>query len=228
MTRALPLFRPGLLAVAISLASVCSAAMADTYKLPAAPLASTLTQIASQAGIVLSIDPTLTANKQSAPVAGDYDAVDALQQALQGSGLQLQQSSTGSYSLTPAPQAAVALPDVTVTANSPVDGGEAAGYRSNAVQNIGALGGMRLQDTPYSVSVVSTELLQNIQATSTDDVFKLSPATQFTSPTTAGYASAVSMRGFSGSGNLSIANDISTIINISVNWHSSNCRSFLT
>jgi len=207
MTRALPLFRPGLLAVAISLASVCSAAMADTYKLPAAPLARTLTQIASQAGIVLSIDPTLTANKQSAPVAGDYDAVDALQQTLQGSGLQLQQSSSGSYSLTPAPQAAMALPDVTVTANSPVDGGEAAGYRSNAVENIGALGGMRLQDTPYSVSVVSTELLQNIQATSTDDVFKLSPATQFTSPTTAGYASAVSMRGFSGSGNLSIAND---------------------
>ncbi|WP_415754361.1 TonB-dependent siderophore receptor [Pseudomonas leptonychotis] len=207
MTRTLPLFRPGLLAVAISLASVCSAAMADTYKLPAAPLANTLTQIASQAGIVLSIDPTLTANKQSAPVAGDYDAVDALQQALQGSGLQLQQSSTGSYSLTPAPQAAVALPDVTVTANNPVDGGEAAGYRSNAVENIGALGGMRLQDAPYSVSVVSTELLQNIQATSTDDVFKLSPATQFTSPTTAGYASAVSMRGFSGSGNLSIAND---------------------
>lgn len=207
MTCTLPLFRPGLLAVAISLASICSAAMADTYRLPAAPLASTLTQIASQAGIVLSIDPSLTANKQSAPVAGDYDAVDALQQALQGSGLQLQQSSSGSYSLTLAPQAAVALPDVTVTANSPVDGGEAAGYRSNAVENIGALGGMRLQDTPYSVSVVSTELLQNIQATSTDDVFKLSPATQFTSPTTAGYASAVSMRGFSGSGNLSIAND---------------------
>lgn len=207
MTRALPLFRPGLLAAAISLASVCTPALADSYQLPAAPLASTLTQIASQAGIVLSIDPALTANKQSAPVAGDYDALGALQQALQGSGLQLQQNSAGSYSLAPVPQAAVALPDVTVTSQVVNEGSAASGYRSDTAQNIGALGGMRLQDAPYSVSVVSKELLQNIQATSSDDVFKLSPATQFTSPVSAGYASAVSMRGFSGAGNLSIAND---------------------
>jgi iron complex outermembrane receptor protein len=207
MTRALPLFRPGLLAVAISLASVCAPALADSYQLPAAPLASTLTQIASQAGIVLSIDPALTANKQSAPVEGDYDALEALQQALQGSGLQLQQNSAGTYNLAPAPQAAVALPDVTVTSQAVNEGSAASGYRSDTAQNVGALGGMRLQDAPYSVSVVSKELLQNIQATSTDDVFKLSPATQFTSPTSAGYASAVSMRGFSGAGNLSIAND---------------------
>ncbi|MGY8831733.1 MAG: TonB-dependent siderophore receptor [Pseudomonadales bacterium] len=207
MTRALPLFRPGLLAVAISLASVCAPALADSYQLPAAPLASTLTQIASQAGIVLSIDPALTANKQSAPVTGDYDALEALHQALRGSGLQLQQNSAGTYNLAPVPQAAVALPDITVTSQVVNEGSAASGYRSDTAQNIGALGGMRLQDAPYSVSVVSKELLQNIQATSSDDVFKLSPATQFTSPVSAGYASAVSMRGFSGSGNLSIAND---------------------
>ncbi|VXD03262.1 Ferrichrome-iron receptor [Pseudomonas sp. 9AZ] len=207
MTRAMPLFRPGLLAAAISLASVCAPALADSYQLPAAPLASTLTQIASQAGIVLSIDPALTAGKQSTPVAGDYDALEALHQALQGSGLQLQQNSAGSYNLAPVPQAAVALPDVTVTSQVVNEGSAASGYRSDTAQNVGALGGMRLQDAPYSVSVVSKELLQNIQATSSDDVFKLSPATQFTSPVSAGYASAVSMRGFSGSGNLSIAND---------------------
>ena len=117
MTRALPLFRPGLLAAAISLASVCTPALADTYQLPAAPLASTLTQIASQAGIVLSIDPALTVGKQSAPVHGDYDALEALHQALRGSGLQLQHGSAGVYSLIPAPQATVALPDITVTAS---------------------------------------------------------------------------------------------------------------
>src|SRR3989338_11714562 len=133
MTRALPLFRPGLLAVAISLASVCASALADGYQLPAAPLASPLTQIASQAGIVLSIDPALTANKQSAPVTGDYDALGALQQALQGSGLQLQQNSAGTYNLAPVPQAAVALPDATVTAAQNVESawGPAPGYLAN-------------------------------------------------------------------------------------------------
>jgi len=66
---------------------------------------------------------------------------------------------------------------------------------------------MALQDAPYSVTVISSELMDNIQATSSDDIFKLSPTTQFTSPTSAGYASAVAIRGFSGVGNLSIAND---------------------
>ena len=207
MTRALPLFRPGLLAVAISLAGICAPALADNYQLPAAPLASTLTQIASQAGIVLSIDPARTAGKQSAPVTGDYDALEALEQALRGSGLQLQQNSAGTYNLAPSPQAAVALPDITVTASAAIEGSEAAGYRSKSVKNVGALGGMDLQDTPYSISVVSKELLQNTQTTSTDDVFKRSPFTQLYSPKNAGYASAVSIRGYAGAGNLSIAND---------------------
>jgi hypothetical protein len=44
------------------------------YNLPAAPLASTLNQIASQAGLALSLNPSLAAGKTSAPVNGQYDA----------------------------------------------------------------------------------------------------------------------------------------------------------
>lgn len=203
MTRSLPLFRPAVLALAITCAGV---AQAQTYTLPAAALSSTLTKIASQAGIALSIDPALTAGKQSAPVQGEYDAISALQQALQGSGLQLKSNGSGSYSLAPV-EAEMTLSSASISGQQIMEGSAADGYRSSAVKNLGALGGMSLQDTPYSVSVVSSELLKNIQATASDDVFKLNPATQFTSPTTAGYASAVSMRGFSGPGNLSVAND---------------------
>lgn len=201
------LFFPSLLALAITLGGAATHALAAPYQLPPAPLASTLTQIAADAGIVLSIDPALTAGKQSAPVEGDYNAIGALNQALRGTGLQLQPGSGGAYSLVPLSQAAASLPDTTVISQRLNTGSAASGYRSDSVQNVGALGGMRVQDAPYSISVVPRELLQNIQATSTDDVFKLSPATQFTSPVSAGYASTVSMRGFSGSGNLSIAND---------------------
>lgn len=200
-------FRRQLLALTIAFAGHVGLAQAETYRLPAGPLAATLNQIASQAGIVLSIDPALTAGKSAPALQGEYDALDALDAALRGSGLQLQENGAGVYSLAPLPEGAVALPDVTVSAARASEGSEAAGYRSETVKNIGALGGMRLQDAPYSVSVIPQALLQNIQAKSLDDVFKLSPATQFTSPTSAGYASAVSMRGFSGSGNLSIAND---------------------
>jgi len=176
MTRALPLFRPGLLAAAISLASICTAALADSYQLPAAPLASTLTQIASQAGIVLSIDPALTAGKQSAPVTGDYDALDALHQALQGSGLQLQQNSAGSYSLAPVPQAAVALPDVTVTAAQNVESvwGPAPGYLVSRTA-AGSKTDTPLLEAPRSISVATREQMQDRGVHSLDDAVKYMP-----------------------------------------------------
>ncbi len=162
MTLALPLFRPGLLAAAISLASVCTPALADTYQLPAAPLASTLTQIASQAGIVLSIDPALTVGKQSTPVHGDYDALEALHQALRGSGLQLQHGSAGVYSLIPAPQATVALPDITVTASQQTESawGPASGYLASRTA-AGSKTDTALAEAPRSISVATHEQMQD-------------------------------------------------------------------
>ena len=214
----LSLFRPSLLAVAIAVAPLpllaqtpngeTAAGEVREYALPAAPLASTLNRIAAEAGLVLSIDPALTRDRIAEPVQGRFDGQGALQEALRGTGLELRQSASGSYSLQQAATEAMALPDVTVTATETLaEGGEESGYRASAVRNVGALGGMALQDAPYSVTVISSELMDNIQATSSDDIFKLSPTTQFTSPTSAGYASAVAIRGFSGVGNLSIAND---------------------
>lgn len=205
-----PGFRPSLLAAAILLGSLSTQASADTqqYKLPAAPMASTLSRIASEAGIVLSIDPSLTSGKTSQPVQGEYNAEGALRAALNGSGLQLVKNPAGTFSLEPLAETGLALPDVNVNARAAAqDGSAAAGYRTENVKNVGALGGMRLQDTPYSISVVSKEMLQNTQTTSTDDVFKRNPFTQLYSPKNAGYASAVAIRGFSSAGNLSIAND---------------------
>ncbi len=176
MTRALPLFRPGLLAAAISLASICTAALADSYQLPAAPLASTLTQIASQAGIVLSIDPALTEGKQSAPVQGDYDALEALHQALRGSGLQLQHSSAGVYSLVPASQATVALPDITVTAAQQSESawGPASGYLASRTA-AGSKTDTALAEAPRSISVATHEQMQDRGVHSLDDAVKYMP-----------------------------------------------------
>ncbi|OLS64556.1 TonB-dependent receptor [Pseudomonas putida] len=211
MTRSIKsLLRPSLLAVAIAIATPLVAAeqTSRTYNLPAAPLASTLNQIASQAGIALALDPALASGKTSAPVKGEYSGVSALQQALRGTGLQLQQSSEGTYTLSAVEEGVLALPSTDINATvASVDGSASAGYRTENVKNVGALGGMKLQDTPYSMSVVSQEFLKNTQTTSLDDVFKRNPATQLYGPRAAGYASAVAIRGFSGSGNMNIAND---------------------
>ncbi|MGG5873525.1 TonB-dependent siderophore receptor [Pseudomonas peli] len=197
MTRALPLFRPGLLAVAISLASVCAPALADSYQLPAAPLASTLTQIASQAGIVLSIDPALTANKQSAPVEGNYDALGALQQALQGSGLQLQQNSAGTYNLAPVPQAAVALPDVTVTAAQNVESawGPAPGYLASRTA-AGSKTDTPLLEAPRSISVATREQMQDRKVQNLDDAVRYMPGVVASSYGSDSRADWMKIRGF--------------------------------
>ena len=203
MSRTLDTFlRPSLLAVAIALCAPLTsttliaaeqASSARSYNLPAGPLAATLNQIASQAGITLAIDSSLLAGKTSAPVQGTFEATTALREALQGSGLQLQSTGNGSYTLMPIVEGALTLGDVNINGAAVAEGSEAAGYVSENLNNVGALGGMKLQDTPYSMSVTSQALLKNMQATSLDDVFKRNPFTQLFSPTGAGYASAVSV-----------------------------------
>ena len=217
MSRSLDTFlRPSLLALAIALSapfastSLVAAEQSSTarsYNLPAGPLATTLNQIAGQAGITLAIDSALLAGKTSAPVEGMFEATTALREALRGSGLQLQQSGSGSYTLLPVVEGALTLGEVNINAAAVAEGSEAAGYVSENLNNVGALGAMKLQDTPYSMSVVSQDFLKNTQATTLDDVFKRNPFTQVFSPTGAGYASAVNIRGFSSAGNLNIAND---------------------
>ncbi|MBD8573290.1 TonB-dependent receptor [Pseudomonas syringae] len=209
--------RPGLLAVAIALGlplaspvsmAASQASGVSAYDLPAGALAGTLNQIASQGGLALSLDPALVAGKRSAQVRGQYDAPAALREALRGTGLQLVQSGAGTYTLMVIEGGAINLSDVNINASATArEGSEAMGYRSENVSNVGALGGMKLQDTPYSISVMPQAMLKNIQATSLDDVIKHNPFTQMYSPTSAGYASAVNMRGFSSSGSLNIAND---------------------
>lgn len=127
MSRAVDhILRPSLMALAIGLAAPLTSpalyaaeqSTSRAYNLPSAPLATTLNQIASQAGIALAIDPALVSGRTSAPVSGQYDGLGALQAALSGTGLQLQQSSAGSYSLVAVPDGTLALPETTVNATS--------------------------------------------------------------------------------------------------------------
>ena len=139
MSRTLDTFlRPSLLAVAIALSAPLAstplmaaeqASSARSYNLPAGPLAATLNQIASQAGITLAIDSSLLAGKTSAPVKGTFEATTAMREALQGSGLQLVPGSAGSFTLIEIPQGALALGATTISGQGtyesawgPVDG----------------------------------------------------------------------------------------------------------
>ncbi|USW99347.1 TonB-dependent siderophore receptor [Pseudomonas proteolytica] len=179
------LLRPSLLAVAIALSAPLAstaliaaeqASSVRAYNLPAAPLASTLNQIASQAGLALTLNPALAAGKTSAPVKGQFDAQGALREALRGSGLQLEQSSAGTFSLVPVPDGVVALPETSIigqgnyeSAWGPVDGyvatRTAAGSKTDTA----------LVEAPRSISVATRQQMLDRNVQNLDDAVKYMP-----------------------------------------------------
>ncbi|WP_448089312.1 TonB-dependent siderophore receptor [Pseudomonas azerbaijanoccidentalis] len=187
MSRSLDtLLRPSLLAVAIALCTPLAssqliaaeqASSVRAYNLPAAPLASTLNQIASQAGIALSLNPSLAAGKTSAPVNGQFDADSALREALRGTGLQLEQSATGSYTLVAVPEGAMALPATSVIgveADPESAWGPVQGYLAKRTA-AGTKTDTALVEVPRSISVATREQMDDRNVHSLDDAVRYMP-----------------------------------------------------
>lgn len=87
-----------------------------------------------------------------------------------------------------------ALPEITVK-GAAREGSVAKGYRNSSASQVGALGGKDLLDTPFSINVVSQELIQNLQASKPDDVLKINPVLQLNNPQSR-FFTGVSLRGF--------------------------------
>ncbi|MCL8338886.1 TonB-dependent siderophore receptor [Pseudomonas mosselii] len=185
MSRAVDaLLRPSLMALAIGLAAplvsttlfAAEQAAPRAYDLPSAPLASTLNQIASQAGIALALDPALVSGRNSAPVSGQYDAVGALQAALRGTGLQLQQSSAGSYSLVAVNEGSLALPETNINASSSFESawGPVEGYTAKRTA-AGTKTDTALVEVPRSISVATRQQMSDRGVQSLDDAVKYMP-----------------------------------------------------
>ena len=179
------LLRPSLLAVAIALSAplasspVLAAERASSvraYNLPAASLASTLNQIASQAGLALSLNPSLAAGKTSAPVQGQFDATGALREALRGTGLQLEQSSAGTFSLVAVPEGVMALPTTNVTGveNTESAWGPVDGYLATRTA-AGTKTDTALVEAPRSISVATRQQMDDRNVQNIDDAVRYMP-----------------------------------------------------
>lgn len=186
MSRSLDtLLRPSLLAVAIALCTPLAssqliaaeqASSVRAYNLPAAPLSTTLNQIASQGGLTLSLNPSLAAGKTSAPVNGQYDAAGALRAALRGTGLQLEQSSTGTYTLVAVPEGAMALPETSVIGveNFESAWGPVEGYTATRTA-AGTKTDTALVEAPRSISVATRQQMEDRGVHSLDDAVRYMP-----------------------------------------------------
>lgn len=179
------LLRPSLLAMAIALSAPLAstaliaaeqASSVRAYNLPAAPLASTLNQIASQAGLALTLNPALAAGKTSAPVKGQFDAQGALREALRGSGLQLEQSSAGTFSLVPVPEGVVALPETSIIGQGNYESawGPVEGYVATRTA-AGSKTDTALVEAPRSISVATRQQMLDRNVQNLDDAVKYMP-----------------------------------------------------
>lgn len=179
------LLRPSLLAFAIAfgtplisspLLAAEQASSVRAYNLPAAPLSTTLNQIASQGGLALSLNPALAAGKTSAPVNGQYDAAGALRAALRGTGLQLEQSSVGTYTLVAVPEGTLALPETSVIGveNFESAWGPVEGYTATRTA-AGTKTDTALVEAPRSISVATRQQMDDRSVHSLDDAVRYMP-----------------------------------------------------
>ncbi|WP_313326926.1 TonB-dependent siderophore receptor [Pseudomonas qingdaonensis] len=167
------------LALTSTAAIAAESSAARSYSLPAGPLSTTLNLIASQAGIALTLDPSLASGRTSAPVSGQYDGLGALQAALRGTGLQLQQSSAGTYSLIAAPEGSLALPETSINAAGDYESawGPATGYVATRTA-AGTKTDTPIVEAPRSMSVITREQLDQRQVLNLNDALRYTAGVQ--------------------------------------------------
>ncbi|MFT3720911.1 TonB-dependent siderophore receptor [Pseudorhodoferax sp.] len=88
------------------------------------------------------------------------------------------------------------LPTVTVSGDQEAKGTAADGYREDRVSNVGPWQGRTLQDTPYSITVFSEEFIENLQAASADQVYRVNPTMQLSRSQYENNQPTVNVRGF--------------------------------
>nr|WP_312271986.1 TonB-dependent siderophore receptor [Pseudomonas sp.] len=176
------LFRPSLLAAALVLGHVTlvhaqTTTAERTYQLPAAPLASTLNRIASEAGLTLSLDPSVASGRTSNPVNGRYAATEALREALQGTGLELTEREPGVYTVRvlPAPGDTLSMASTTITAGELENAwGPAEGYVATRSAS-GTKTDTPILETARSMSVATREQMRDRAVHNIDDAVRYMP-----------------------------------------------------
>lgn len=173
--------RPTALAAGLCLAFATFTAFAQqpaqAIDLPAAPLDSALNALARQAGIQILFAAPLTDGKHAPALRGEYDAQQALEHLLAGSGLVLQRADARTFRIEAAArQNAAALAEIRVSARRAGDGTtEDAHAYTSRVTAIASKTDMAFREIPQSVSVVTRELLDDRKLLNVSDALQAMP-----------------------------------------------------
>lgn len=141
--------------------------IAIEINLPAQSLGQSITQLATQTGVLIGVDASLVANKQAPKLNGRYTPAEALKNILSGSGLVAVESGPNNYTLEKLQLASnaepVKLPEVKVMSFMDPDApGNPSYTRTNATS--GTKTDTSIFDTPVTVQVVSKAVMNDQQA----------------------------------------------------------------
>ncbi|MBD2839966.1 TonB-dependent receptor [Pseudomonas sp. JM0905a] len=171
-----------------------------SYRVPAGSLSTALTRFAGQAGVSLSVDPSLVNGLSSPGLQGEYGVEEGFGALLRGSGLMLVPAGTGSYILQPVPRqdgAVQELPSTAIIGQHDGAAGDAyAGGQVSRRGSLGMLGERDYMETPFNITSYTSEVVQDQQARTLADVVANDPSVRTTNPS-AGRFEQFSVRGFS-------------------------------
>lgn len=159
------------------------------YDIPAGTLDQALNHFAADAGITLSIDGALTADKHSSGLSGSYSVPDGLKALLAGTGLEAVATLDSGYVIRPATAATITtsgtvLPTVTVAGHRAAIDEAPPLYKGGQVGSgarMGVLGNTAVMDTPFSVTSYSAQVIENNQARSVADIAAMDPSVRMSS-----------------------------------------------
>ena len=183
------------------------------FNIPAQPLSSAIAAFIKATGWEVGFTTQAVSGKRSAPVRGAMSPAQALRTLLEGTGVAARISGPSTAALTAGEAAEVAGGDTVAVGSATLlekitlvgvgtaaalqqDGLARDGYRPATLSSLGPLGQTPIRDTPFSVSVAPRELIQNIQAQSPEDIYRVLPTVRSQTPQISGWAPMANLRGF--------------------------------
>jgi hemoglobin/transferrin/lactoferrin receptor protein len=191
---------------AIVAPATARAQAAQSYDIPAGPLAVALNRFAEAANIKLFYDSALTSGLSSPGLKGSFSAPDALSRLLAGTGLTFRQTGPGAFTLERAPQVSAAG-DAIQLGPLRVEGQDAAA--SGAGETGAELDARRkdeIYDQDISTTFASREEVERYRGTNTADVLK-GMVNVFSGDARNGGAIDPSIRGIQGPGRVPVIID---------------------
>jgi iron complex outermembrane receptor protein len=147
------------------------------YQIAPGPLGNNLSQFATAAGVTLSFAAEQTRGIDSPGLQGSYSVEAGLARLLSGSGLQAQRQANGGYVLVTAPSGALELSSLSISGRAldEEDGqGRNSGYKARNSQTASKTGAA-LAETPRSISVVTSQRMEDQKSQTLTDVLGYVP-----------------------------------------------------